>query len=101
MLLILLILSVCATRSAADVVQVVFSSTLGFDDCDDVASDGQGNLYLACHSTRAPDGASTSGDMDAYVCKLNPKTSRLDYVTRLSGDGWDGAIRVEVDGRGH
>jgi hypothetical protein len=39
--------------------------------------------------------------MDAYVCKLNPKTSQLDYVTRLSGDGWDGAIRVEVDSRGH
>jgi Beta-propeller repeat len=105
MLLILLILSVCATASAADGVQVVFSSTLGFDDCDDIASDAQGNLYLACHSTRAPNDAVSPGGMDAYmdayVCKLNPKTSRLDYITRLSGDGWDGASRVKIDGRGH
>lgn len=76
------------------------------DDCDDVAVDTQGYVYLACHST-SPDfptgfGAKRSGSsgMDAYALKFDPQATRVVYSARLAGAEWDGAIRIAVDRSG-
>jgi hypothetical protein len=72
----------------------------GIDDCDDIAVDTAGSVYLACHSTSKNfpgfKGQKNSDDMDAYVSKLDPQTGKLVYTTRLSGSKYDGAFTIEV-----
>ncbi len=76
-------------------------------DCDDVAFGVNGDLYLACHSPqdRLPVEVrgvkSTPDEMDAYVLRLNPRTGKLVFATRIGGKSYDGAWRVSVDRRGH
>jgi hypothetical protein len=76
-------------------------------DCDDVAFGANGDLYLACHSPqdRLPvevrGAKSTPDEMDAYVLRLNPRTGKLVFATRIGGKSYDGAWRVSVDRRGH
>lgn len=76
-------------------------------DCDDVAFGSEGDVYLACHSPHdflpiEVRGAKPNPDeMDAYVLRLNPRTGKLVFATRLSGKSYDGAWRVRVDRRGH
>ena len=79
----------------------------GIDDCDDVALDKAGNLYLACHSESRdfagaePPANHESGDMDAYVTKFDPTTGEIVYSTRLGGSAWDGAFAIEVAASGN
>jgi Beta-propeller repeat len=80
-----------------------FATYLGgssIDDCDDIAVDAAGSIYLACHSISKDfpgfKGRKESDDMDAYVSKLDPQTGRLIYTTRLSGNKYDGAFTIEV-----
>ena len=39
--------------------------------------------------------------MDAWVAKLERRTGKLVYLTKLGGEGYDTAVRIKVDGRGH
>ena len=74
---------------------------LDLDDCDDIAADAN-YLYLACHSTHAPKTLpSNPPNMDAWVVKLERRTGKVVYLTRLGGEGYDTAVRIKVDGRGH
>lgn len=77
------------------------------DDCDDVAVDREGSVYLVCHVTSrdlpgisVADDASDSG-MNAYVIKLAPDLSRVDYAVLLAGNAYDGAFAVAVNQEGH
>jgi hypothetical protein len=76
-------------------------------DCDDVAFGANGDLYLACHSPqdRLPvevrGAKSTPDEMDAYVLRLNPRTGKLVFATRIGGKSYDGAWQVRIDQRGH
>ena len=74
---------------------------LDLDDCDDVAADAS-SLYFACHSAHAPGVIPANPpNMDAWVAKLDRRTGKLLYVTRLGGEGVDIADRIKVDNRGH
>ncbi|MFN0170670.1 MAG: hypothetical protein ACKV22_29975 [Bryobacteraceae bacterium] len=85
---------------------VTFSTYLGIADCDDVAQGPDGNIYLACHSpddrlpvpARPPRDA--TGDMDAYVIRLDPRARKVVWATRLAGRDYDGAGRIRIDRSG-
>jgi hypothetical protein len=75
----------------------------GTDDCDGIALDRAGGLYLACHSdsptfagaaAKAP--AQSRAAMDAVVVKIEVRTGKLLWATRTGGSGWDAAGDVEV-----
>lgn len=75
----------------------------GTDDCDGVALDRAGDIYLACHSdsasfagttARAP--ARSRAAMDAVVVKIEARTGKLVWATRTGGSGWDAAGDLEV-----
>jgi hypothetical protein len=92
-------LAVAAVRAHAAPLKSSFH--LDLDDCDDVAADSS-SLYFACHSAHAP-GATPAKppNMDAWVAKLDRRTGKLLYLTRLGGEGVDIANRIRVDNRGH
>ena len=79
----------------------------GTDDCDGIALDRAGGLYLACHSD-SPDfpglparpAASSRNSMDAVVLKLDSRTGRLLWAVRTGGSDWDAAgdLAVAPDG---
>jgi Beta-propeller repeat len=74
------------------------------DDCDDIAVDVAGSIYLACHSISQDfpgfKGRKDSDDMDAFISKLDPRTGKLIYTTRLGGSAYDGAFTIEVTNDG-
>ncbi len=75
----------------------------GTDDCDGIALDHAGDVYLGCHSDSpnfphlpfkaAPQ---SSAAMDAVVVKIEARTGRLAWVTRTGGSDWDAAGDLEV-----
>jgi hypothetical protein len=78
------------------------------DDCDDITVDAAGYIYLACHSlsndfpgSGQRDNSQDADRMDAYVTKIDPVAGKVIYTTRLGGNKWDGAIRIEVDQQGN
>jgi hypothetical protein len=75
---------------------------LDLDDCDDVAVDARGEIYLACHSTHGigKTGASPL-NMDAYVVKVHPGSGTVEYATRVGGSDVDAALQIVVDRRGN
>jgi hypothetical protein len=76
------------------------------DDCDGVASDSTGNVYLACHSNSAdfpglnPSHSPARASMQAVVAKIDSNTGRLLWATRTSGTIFDAAIRIRVGRNG-
>ena len=94
---IVLLATLCVRLNGAELIS---SFHLDLDDCDDVAADSH-NLYFACHSAHAPGEAPSSPpNMDAYVAKLDRRTGKLLYLTRLGGEGVDIAIRIRIDAHG-
>ena len=77
------------------------------DDCDGVATDRAGNVYLACHvvSMDLPgltDAIPTPEDpMNAYVIKLTAQLDAVEWGVLLAGSQYDGAFDIAVDARGH
>lgn len=77
------------------------------DDCDDIAVDHKGYVYLACHGTsRDLPGIELANDvpdsgMNAFVVKLSPDLGLVTYAVLLVGSAYDGAFAVAVDQRGH
>jgi hypothetical protein len=79
----------------------------GTDDCDGIALDRAGDIYLACHSDSADfphlaaKAASRSRDaMDAVVVKLDGRSKRVLWATRVGGKGWDAAGDVDATKNG-
>jgi hypothetical protein len=90
----------------------------GTDDCDAVAVDDSGSIYLACHSNSKEFPLATStleGDrasrhktspspehrFDAFIVKLDPTASRVLYTTALGGSHWETAGAIAVDASGN
>ncbi len=79
----------------------------GTDDCDGITTNAAGDIFLACHSD-SPDfpGAPTKTAprsrvaMDAVVVKIEARTGRLLWATRVGGSDWNavGGIHVTSDG---
>jgi outer membrane protein assembly factor BamB len=75
----------------------------GTDDCDGIALDRAGNIYLGCHSD-SPDfphlpvkaAPRSNADMDAVVVKIDARTGRIVWATRTGGSDWDAAGDIEV-----
>jgi outer membrane protein assembly factor BamB len=79
----------------------------GTDDCDGIALDRAGNIYLGCHSD-SPDfphlpvkaAPRSNADMDAVAVKIDARTGRIVWATRTGGSDWDAAgdLAVAKDG---
>lgn len=99
---------------------LVYSTYLGGNGNDvgfDIAVDNFGDAYVTGITTTIPSGCSTSPDSfpttngafqtalaggdDAFVVKLNPTGSGLDYSTLLGGGNDDVAIGITLDGDGN
>jgi hypothetical protein len=94
-----------ATVAAAQPPKVTFSTFLGVADCDGVAV-WHGDAFLACHSPESRLTAEVQGPtsapngMSAYVLRLNVKTGKLVYASRIGGSDFTGAFRIKVDQQG-
>jgi hypothetical protein len=94
-----------ATALAAQTPTPIFSTFLGVADCDGIALGANGDVYLACHSpsnhlsidAKPPKPPAFEDDLDAYVLRLNPKSGKLIYATRVGGSAYDEASRIKVD----
>jgi hypothetical protein len=74
----------------------------GTDDCDGIALDRAGDIYLGCHSDSPdfPHAPKSHGGMDAVVVKIEARTGRIVWATRTGGSDWDAAgdLAVAKDG---
>lgn len=96
-----------ASAAAPQITLLAYLGGAGTDDCDGIAIDLAGDIYLACHSD-SPDfpgaaakaGAPARAAMDAVVVKIAGKTGHLLWATRTGGSDWDavGDILVRADG---
>ena len=79
----------------------------GTDDCDGIALDRAGDIYLGCHSD-SPDfphlpakpAPRSNAGMDAVVVKIAARTGRIVWATRTGGSDWDAAGDLAVAGDG-
>jgi hypothetical protein len=78
----------------------VYLGGAGADDCDDIAFDPAGYVYLACHSSSEGFTGAGKKDMDAYVVKFDPRSSAIVYKTRIGGSSWDAAFRIVLGAGG-
>ena len=80
---------------------------LGSDIGDAITVDALGNIYIAGSAdANFPRPANSlsfahSGDIDAFVAKLNPTGSTLLYTTFLGGNDLEYALAIAVDGSGN
>ncbi len=79
----------------------------GVDDCDAIATDSGGSIYLGCHSTSSEFAGNTSHsfsaqpEMNAFVIKLSPDSSEFEYVAQLGGAKWEAVQALVVDAAGY
>jgi hypothetical protein len=77
-----------------------------FDRGEDIAVDGQGNIYITgqTQSTdfplESPINAQAGGSFDIFVLKFNPSGSQLVYSTYIAGSSLDIAYGIAVDDAG-
>ena len=86
---------------------VAYLGGAGTDDCDGIATDRAGDIYLACHSdspdfplARAKAAPRSQDAMDAVIVKIDARAGRLVWATRTGGSAWDavGDVVVTRDG---
>lgn len=81
------------------------------DEAYDIAIDGNGSAYVTGH-TRSADFCTLFGDVpgydtsynnngDAFVVKVRPDGSGLDYCTFLGGSDWDLGTAIALDAAGN
>lgn len=92
-----------ASRAASEATVLGYLGGSGTDDCDGIAMDWAGAVYLACHSDSSDfppvaggQASGRPGNMDAVIVKLEARTGRVAWITRTGGSTWDGAGDVEV-----
>jgi len=100
----------CVPGSAEEthLVWSTFFGGAGADECNGIATDGQGNAYLV-GSTWSRDLPTTVGGFDTthndscdvFVAKLDPTGSHLIYATFIGGDDYDECFDVAVDRAGN
>ncbi|MGA2147652.1 MAG: SBBP repeat-containing protein [Bryobacteraceae bacterium] len=96
-----------ASATAPEMTLVAYLGGAGTDDCDGIALDRAGDIYLACHSD-SPDFPHlpakavprSHDDMDAVVLKIEARTARIVWATRTGGSKWDAAGDLEVGNDG-
>jgi hypothetical protein len=103
----LAVLAACAGTVAPEPLLMGYLGGSGTDDCDGIALDGAGDIYLACHSD-SPDfphlpakaAPRSNADMDAVVVKIEARTGSIVWATRTGGSDWDAAgdLAVAKDG---
>lgn len=89
--------------------RLIYSTYLGGSDYDDakaIAVDSTGAAYIT-GITASPDFPTTDGafqtqlrDVDAYVAKLSPDGSSLEYSSLIGGTGLDAGMAIAVDSQG-
>src|ERR1017187_7447006 len=92
-----------AAVNAPEMTFLAYLGGSGTDDCDGIALDSAGDIYLACHSD-SPDfphlppktAPPSDAAMDAVVVKIEARTGRLVWATRTGGSAWDAAGDLEV-----
>jgi hypothetical protein len=79
----------------------------GGDDASGIAVDGSGAAYVTGLTSSTDfdtvgeiEGDADGTNFDAFVSKLTPNGSALDYSTYLGGSGLDIGFRIDVDGSG-
>ncbi|MFX0090166.1 MAG: SBBP repeat-containing protein, partial [Candidatus Hodarchaeota archaeon] len=98
---------VFVSKLSSDGSTLEFSTFLGgsiWDTVSGIAVDASGAVYVV-GMTESADFPTTpnaynpinSGTRDAYVSKLSPDGSTLEYSTFLGGNGWDYAFEITMD----
>src|SRR4051812_44143259 len=97
-----LVFLAAVSATTPEMTMVAYLGGAGTDDCDGIALDRVGDIYLACHSD-SPDfphlhakPGPQSRDMDAVVLKIEARTGRIVWATRTGGSNWDAAGDLEV-----
>ena len=98
---------IAPTVIAPKMIFLAYFGGSGTDDCDGIALDHAGDIYLGCHSDspdfpRLPGKAApqSRGNMDAVVVKIEARTGRLVWATRTGGSDWDAAGDLTVTRNG-
>ncbi len=79
----------------------------GMSDITGLAVDASGDLYITGWTESlnmqiaAPIQASNAGGVDAFVAKLNPAGTSLEYATYIGGNGDDRAAAIAIDSAGN
>ena len=88
---------------------LVYSTYLGGSGVDGgtgIAVDGAGSAYVTGYTrssnfpTQSPYQGNLRGFQNAFVAKVAPTGTALNYSTYLGGSGYDGATGIAVDGTG-
>jgi hypothetical protein len=87
-----------AAVTPPETTMIAYLGGSGTDDCDGIALDRAGDIYLACHSD-SPDfphlppkaALRSNDDMDAVVVKIEARTGRIVWAARTGGSAWDAA----------
>ncbi len=97
-----------------ELLYVLWFNAINASDVDEglgIAVDDQGHAYVTGH-TRSPDfcefygqvpgyESTYNGDGDAFLLKIKPDGSGLDYCTFLGGSDWDSGSAVIIDNDGN
>ena len=95
------------SAAAPQMTLLTYLGGAGTDDCDGITTDLAGDIYLACHSDSAdfPGAPAKTAPhsrsaMDAVIVKIDARSGRLRWATRVGGSDWDavGDISVARDG---
>jgi hypothetical protein len=108
--IIMILSSLFAATSAAEVYEVEFSTYVGgngYEHIRDICADKQGNVYIT-GGTTSPDYPTTPGAyqrthggmFDIFVTKFSP-TGNIVWSTLVGGKDYDRAYAIEVDDQGY
>jgi hypothetical protein len=91
---------VAKLTSAGSLSWNTFQGGTGVDGGGGISVDGSGNIYMAGYSANSwgTPVRAYSGDLDAFVAKLDSTTGALTWNTFLGGSGYDGASEIAVSG---